>query len=74
MKIFVRVAALVASCFPWASQACDHTAMGTRWADGTEVSLVISEDDISSTAPWKPEDGEPPLATHFATSSNDPVG
>jgi hypothetical protein len=36
--------------------------MGTRAADGSGVSLIISEEDISSTTPWNPEEGEPPLA------------
>lgn len=62
MKAFVRIAVLVASCFPLVSHACNHTAMGATQADGTQVSLVISEEDISSTTPWNPEDGEPPLA------------
>jgi hypothetical protein len=62
MKTFIiRIAVLVASCSPLVAHACDHIAMGTRSADGTEVSLVISEEDISSTTPWNPEDGEPPL-------------
>ena len=62
MKTFIRIAFAAASCFPFVGHACDHTAMATRSADGTEVSLVISEEDISSTSPWNPEEGEPPLA------------
>src|SRR5690349_19750567 len=62
MKTFIHIAVLVVSCFPLVSHACDHTALGARATDGTELNLVISEEDIGSTAPWNPEDGEPPLA------------
>ena len=51
---------------PSAIHACDHVGWGTTLIDGTHVKLDILESDVSSTARWKPESGEPPLAVTVA--------
>jgi hypothetical protein len=61
--LFIAISLLGASQVFAQEQSCGSQAMMTMTkADGSKLGLFISFAQISSSPPWTPEAGEPPLA------------
>ena len=68
MRILVLLALSFASLLLESAVACveDRPVLTTTKNDGTRIGIFLSRSTVEQTAPWRPEDGEPPLSISTA--------